>query len=178
MGHFSVEIYAPPGSTLSRNQHERTFFRQFPDKREALFDGEGELAKVLVAAIQQAPSALGIWDVLLAAFQATVPFLVENQPFAERRRRIIASSTALQERELAKTLSLTRQLAGALRARGTSAPVASLAAQLGMAAYGHAFAQWLDEGADDLGEEVARAFKEVSGITSGSDEIAWRLLQS
>ena len=93
----SAEIAARAGVT------ERTFFRQFPDKREALFDGEGELAKVLVAAIQQAPSALGIWDVLLAAFQATVPFLVENQPFARtappyhRQQHGVAGAGARQD---------------------------------------------------------------------------------
>jgi hypothetical protein len=40
---------------------------------------------------------------LFLAFRSVEQMFVENRPFSERRRRVIASSPALRERAMAKT---------------------------------------------------------------------------
>jgi AcrR family transcriptional regulator len=155
----SAEIAAKAGVT------ERTFFRHFADKREVLFDGEATLSAILTEAVQEAPPALSAWATLFRAFQAAEPLLVENRPFSQPRRRIIASSPPLQERELAKAMSLTVKLAAALRDRGTPDRLASLAAQIGMAAFSQAFTDWLDDDPGDLDAHLAEAFREAHTLT-------------
>ena len=155
----TAEIAATAGVT------ERTFFRHFPDKREVLFDGEAALSAILIKAVHDVPAALGPWAALFHAFQAAIPLLVENRPFSEPRRRIIASSPPLQERELAKTMSLAAKLASALHERGVSDRLASLAAQMGMAAFSQAFISWLDGGPGDLDDHLAQAFREVHNLS-------------
>ena len=156
----TAEIAAKAGVT------ERTFFRHFPDKREVLFDGEGALSAILIEAVHGAPAALGPWATLFHAFRAAKDLLVVNRHFAEPRRRVIASSRALQERELMKAMSLSAALAFALQKRGVPDRPASLAAQVGMAAFSQAFSYWLEDGAGDLDEHLARAFREVSDLSS------------
>lgn len=156
----AAEVAAKAGVT------ERTFFRHFADKREVLFDGEGTLSAILTDAVRAAPPALGPWLTLLRAFRAALPLLVENRPLSEPRRRVIAANPPLQERELAKARSLTAQLAAALGARGVPERSASLAAQMGMAAFGQAFEAWLDEGTEEPGDHLARAFREVHALSS------------
>ena len=156
----TAEIAARAGVT------ERTFFRHFSDKREVLFDGETALRAILTEAVHDAPSALGPWATLFHAFRAAVGLLVENRHFVEPRRRIIASSPPLQERELIKAMSLGATLASALQERGVPDRLASLAAQVGMAAFSQAFSSWLEEGPGDLDEHLARAFREVYDLSS------------
>ena len=156
----TAEIAARAGVT------ERTFFRHFADKREVLFDGEAALSAILADAMRDAPPGLGPWAALLRAFQATLPLLTTNRPLSEPRRRVIASSPPLQERELAKARSLTAQLAAALRERGVPARPASLAAQIGMAAYSQAVVSWLDGEPGDLNGHLARAFREVHDLSA------------
>ena len=156
----TAEIAAKAGVT------ERTFFRHFPDKREVLFDGEAELGAVLIDAVRKAPDALGPWPTLFRAFQAATFLLVENRQFSEPRRRIIASSPPLQERELAKATSLAAKLASALRERGVADQPALLAAQIGMAAFSQAFASWLDDDPGDLDDHLSKAFRDVRDLSS------------
>jgi hypothetical protein len=117
----AAEIAARAGVT------ERTFFRHSPDKREVLFDGESLLSDALTSAVRSAPVALGPWDTLFRSFRSVVQLFVDNRAFSEPRRRIIASSPALQERELTKVGSLIGTLASALCERGVPDPPANLA---------------------------------------------------
>ena len=156
----TAEVAAKAGVT------ERTFFRHFPDKREVLFDGEAALSAILVEAMHEAPPALGPWATLFHAFRAAKDLLVANRHFAEPRRRVIASSQALQERELMKAMSLSATLAFALWKRGVPDRLASLAAQVGMAAFSQAFSSWLDGGPGDLDEHLAQAFREVHDLSA------------
>jgi AcrR family transcriptional regulator len=159
----AAEIAAKAGVT------ERTFFRHFADKREVLFDGETLLSDILNSAVRGAPAELGPWDTLFRAFQAAERLFIENRVFAEPRRRVIDSSPALQERALAKTRSLIAGLASALRERGIPDHVALLAAQMGMAALGHAVACWFDDGSSDLDDYLVQAFRKVRELsTSGA----------
>ncbi len=154
----AAEIAARAGVT------ERTFFRHFFDKREVLFDGEGELSTILVEAVRDAPSESGPWDALFGAFKASAPLLIENRALSTARRQVIATSLPLQERELAKSVSLAQTLASALCDRGLPIASASLAAQLGMAAFGQAFGAWLDDDRADLEgllEQTAAAARDL-----------------
>ena len=144
---------------------ERTLFRHFTDKREVLFGGEIALTAVLTQAVSQASPSLGAWATLLEAFGAAEPLLVGNRDLAAQRRRVIAGSAPLRERELAKTMSLTADLASALRTRGVPAGRASLAAQIGMAAFGQAFESWLDGQPGDFGQHLTNAFHEARELT-------------
>jgi AcrR family transcriptional regulator len=161
----AAEIAAKAGVT------ERTFFRHFADKREALFDGETALGDILGSAVREAPAELGPWDALFRAFRAAERLFVENRSFAEPRRRIIDSSPALQERALAKTRSLVAGLASALRGRGVAEHEATLAAQMGMAALGHAVASWFDDGSSDLDDHLVQAFRKVRDLSASSPAI-------
>jgi AcrR family transcriptional regulator len=161
----AAEIAARAGVT------ERTFFRHFPDKREVLFQGEASLADALTSAVRNAPPTLSPWATLFVAFRSVEPLFVDNRAFSEPRRRIIASSPTLQEREQAKARSLITALASALSERGVHYPLATLAAQIGMAALGHAFESWLD-GSGDLEEHLVRAFREVRELSSSGLKVA------
>jgi AcrR family transcriptional regulator len=156
----TAEIAAAAGVT------ERTFFRHFADKREVLFEGEAALSAILTDAVLHAPADLGPWAVLLRAFRAAAPLLTANRAFAEPRRRVIAGSPALRERELAKALSLTAHLAAALANRGVAGGQALLAAQMGVAAFGQAFGSWLDDGSANLGVLLTQAFRDAHDLTS------------
>ena len=160
----TAEIAAKAGVT------ERTFFRHFPDKREVLFEGEAALIDVLIRAVRDAPHELAPWDTLFRAFQSAERLFVENRPFSEPRRRVIDSSPALQERALAKTRSLIAALASALGERGVPDHLATLAAQMGMAALSHAVASWFDDGSRDLDDHLVQAFNEVRDLSSSSSE--------
>jgi len=164
----AAEIAAKAGVT------ERTFFRHFPDKREVLFDGDVAFSKALTSAVRHASPSLGPWDTLFLAFNSVKHMFVENRPFSEPRQRVIARSPALQERAMAKTRSLIAGLNTALCERGTPALQANLAAQMGMAALGHAVAAWFADGASDLGEHIAMAFDEVRNLSSSSTALTKR----
>jgi AcrR family transcriptional regulator len=111
----TAEIAARAGVT------ERTFFRHFPDKREALFDGEEAFRDALTDAVAGAPEGLAPMDALLCAFRSVEPLLERNRPFTEPRQEIIARTPALQERVLTKTANLIGALAAWPRkSRGSS----------------------------------------------------------
>lgn len=137
---------------------ERTFFRQFPDKREVLFDGEAILRAALTDAMATAPAAMAPLATLFHAFGSVVPLLEANRPFSKPRHDVICSSPALQEREMAKLDALALALAAALQARGVDELPAVLAARTGMAAFAQATVSWLDDPSGGLGARIDRAY--------------------
>jgi AcrR family transcriptional regulator len=145
---------------------ERTFFRHFPDKREVLFGGDSVFSNAVAAAVRSAPSSLGPWDTLLFAFQSVEQLFVDNRSFSEPRRHIIASSSALQEREVAKVRTLVATLGAALGERGVEDRLARLAAQVGMAALGQAVEAWMGGESDDLRDQIMRSFNEVRALSA------------
>jgi len=156
----AAEIAAEAGVT------ERTFFRHFADKREVLFGGDTVLSEALTRAVLDAPKKTGPWDTLFGAFRSVEYLFVENRPFSEPRRLIIAGSPALQERAQAKVRSLVAALASALCQRGVPHRVASLTAQIGMATLGYAVDLWLDDASGNLDDYVVQAFREVRDLPS------------
>lgn len=143
---------------------ERTFFRYFPDKREVLFDGESMVRSALTAAVADAPPGIGPLETLWRAFRSFQPVLEEKRSYAKLRQEIINNTPALQERELAKIAVLAEALATALTARGVATLRATLAGQVGMAAFTHATFAWLDDPTIGLGERIDLAFREMKAV--------------
>jgi AcrR family transcriptional regulator len=148
---------------------ERTFFRHFPDKREALFHGEEAFRDALSEGVLAAPANLNAMAALAWAFARVEPMLAENRGFSGPRAAVIAQSPALQERVLTKTAGLIDALAEALVQRGLEPGVASLAAQVGMAAFSHAARTWFEDPAAGMETHLARAFEALQGLAAASN---------
>jgi AcrR family transcriptional regulator len=133
---------------------ERTFFRYFPDKREALFDATDMVRDSVVAGISSAPEELGPLDALFHAYDDFARVIEARRSFAKPRQELIATTPALQERELAKIADLGGHFAAALEERGTPPLRAMLAAQIGMVAIAHAQVEWLENASVDLRERL------------------------
>ena len=144
---------------------ERTFFRHFADKREVLFDGETQLRDVMTAAIASAPLELSPAALVMSAYAAAIPLFVAGRPVAERRARIIATSTALQERAHAKSAALTQAVIDALGERGIPEPTARLAARAGAAVLEHASHAWDGTSAADLQLLLNEAASELRALS-------------
>ncbi|MGA0604273.1 TetR/AcrR family transcriptional regulator [Caulobacter sp. KR2-114] len=156
----TAEIAARAGVT------ERTFFRHFPDKREALFHGEAAFRDALAEGVAAAPADLAPLDALQHAFRAAGPVLAANRGFSAPRETVIARTPALQERVLTKTAGLIEALAGALGRRGLDEGVARLAAQAGMAAFTLAVRTWAEDPAAGLDVHLARAFGDLRALSA------------
>ncbi len=155
----TAEIAARAGLT------ERTFFRHFPDKREALFDGEEAFRDALTDAVAGAPEELAAMDALLCAFRSVEPMLERNRRFNELRQEIIVRTPALQERVLTKTANVIGALSAALGHRGIDDSRATLAAQVGMAALGYAAKAWFDDPRPGLDGHLRRAFETLHHLS-------------
>jgi AcrR family transcriptional regulator len=134
---------------------KRTFFRYFSDKREVLFGGAQGLEELFARAVGDAPASASPLAAVEAALYEVAELFEQRREFATRRRRIIAASPELRERELIKLASLGGVVAGALRDRGVSAPAADLVAEAGIAVFRVSFERWATEAAVDL-ESVTR----------------------
>jgi AcrR family transcriptional regulator len=173
----ALELYARDGydatSTADLARHagvnERTYFRHFPDKREVLFYGQGELRDTLVAAVRSAPIGAAV-DVLQAAFTDSAHLLEDNRTAGITRLRIIASTPALFERDLAKGADIAAALATALQARGENRANADLLASVGWATFHHAAARWIDDETRNLGDHIAEAFQLLTAASRTPSE--------
>src|SRR5579871_2964583 len=94
-----AEIAARAGLT------ERTFFRQFADKREVLFAGSEALEQRLVEAVAEAPDPLSPIAAVARGLEAVGAALPARE-LARARQEVIAANAELRERELAKLASL------------------------------------------------------------------------
>ncbi|HWF76455.1 MAG TPA: helix-turn-helix domain-containing protein [Caulobacteraceae bacterium] len=156
----AAEIAARAGVT------ERTFFRHFPDKREALFDGEDAFRAALSDGVLAAPAHATPMEALFHAFRSVEPMISANRAFAEPREAVIAQTPALQERVLTKTAGLIATLSAALRRRGVDEAVAGLAAQVGMAALSYAARTWAQDPAAGMDAHLRRAFDALQRLSA------------
>ncbi|MBO0810566.1 MAG: TetR/AcrR family transcriptional regulator [Microlunatus sp.] len=131
-----------------------TFFRYFPDKRDVLSAGQGALTTLLTEGITEAPESAGPLEAVAAGLERAATIMgPDKREFAPRLKAAIAASAELQARDALKTASLGAAVTEALVARGIAEPVAAVAAELGVLAFGRAYAVWSQtEGAaeDDL----------------------------
>ena len=147
---------------------ERTFFRNFGDKREVLFHGQDRFLQAFVDGVKEAPAEAAPLELIAAALQAAALFFPdERRPYSRMRQTVIEQNPALQERELHKLAGLAATVAAALRARGIAEPTATLAAQSAATVFGVAFAQWIGEGErrslPDITSEVLRELRDLTG---------------
>ncbi|MDT0418068.1 helix-turn-helix domain-containing protein [Streptomyces sp. DSM 41982] len=127
---------------------ERSFYRWYTDKREALFGGGQELEELLVAAVAEVPEGTAPLDTLLRAF-TKAPEVFRPREFLRARAAVIAASPPLRERELIKTASMSAALKKALENRGHPPAPARLATDAAMAIVRVAGERWAaDESAD------------------------------
>lgn len=134
------EIAAAAGLT------ERTFFRHFSDKREALFGGQEQLAALFLGTIADSTSTDPMALVAEAVAGSAAFFIDDRRSWSRARQAVIQQNVALQERDSLKMTSLAALLGNGLTARGFSATVATLAAECGISAFRVAYSQWISEG--------------------------------
>jgi AcrR family transcriptional regulator len=146
---------------------ERTFFRNFADKREVLFYGVGVAQELLTRTIAEAPAPATPMDAVSAAIEAMCAAFQEHPERVRQRDAIISANAELQERNLTKHSELAAAMASALRDRGVPDPAASLTAETGIAVYRVAFARWIKEpGQPDLPVIFRNAMAELRGELS------------
>ena len=155
---------------------ERTFFRNFSDKREVLFHGQERFLQTFVDGVDEAPPDASAFELIAAALQAAASiFPDERRPYSRMRQAVIDQNPALQEREGHKLAGLAATVAGALRARGVGEPAATLAAESGATVFGIAFAQWIRDGETrslpDIAADVLRELRNLTGAATGSGQV-------
>jgi AcrR family transcriptional regulator len=148
---------------------ERTFFRHFADKREVVFGGSAELQKLVVAAVDAAPSPATPMEAVTAGLAAAgAMFDAQRRPYSRQRQAVIDANPELQERELAKLASLATGLADALRRRGVQDPAAALTADAGLAVFRVAFEHWVRDDSDrDFAWFVHEGIAELRTVAAG-----------
>jgi AcrR family transcriptional regulator len=140
----------------------RTFFRYFADKREVLFGGSEQLVDAVTEAVRAADTSLAPFETVLDALARVGIQLADIAERASDRRRVIAASAELQERERTKMAAVTAALTDALGERGVDRGHALVLAQVGVALFGGAFARWADSaGALDFATTFRDAVAEL-----------------
>jgi len=144
---------------------ERTFYRHFADKREVVFSGE--VHKVLVSTLADAPTSMTAIEAVTAALDAAGAVLGARRDMTRRRQAVITANPSLGEREQIKYAALAEDLAEALRERGVEACSARLAGDAGVAVFRAAFERWIDEdGHRDFGRLVRDTLDELVAVIS------------
>lgn len=144
---------------------ERTFFRHFSDKREALFAGSERLLDEVVAAARAADAASPV-EIAVGAIQAGARFLELDRGYAGRRLAVIEANASLMERELLKMSTLARAVAGALRERGVDEATAGLAAETAVMVFSLGFQRWVRDGSADLAGSIRASYEQLRALTS------------
>jgi AcrR family transcriptional regulator len=147
---------------------ERTFFRNFSDKREVLFHGQEQFLQVFVDSVNDAPADASPLELVTAVLHGVASFFPdERRPYSRLRQTVIDQNPALQERELLKLAGVAATVAAAMRARGIAEPGATLAAQSAASVFGIAFTQWIGEGEsrslEDIAADVLRELRSLTG---------------
>ncbi|WP_328329511.1 MULTISPECIES: TetR/AcrR family transcriptional regulator [unclassified Streptomyces] len=148
------------------NLTERSFYRWFTDKREALFGGAEELETHLVSAIGTVPVGTGALQTLLAAF-ATAPQVFRPREFLQERAAVIEANPPLQEREQIKLVSLSKALAVALENRGFDRQTAQLATDVGLMVVRLASERWATDERTDFAQALEASTADLLTITAG-----------
>lgn len=144
----------------------RTFFRYFADKREVLFAGSEELERRIVEAVAATPLSAEPMEAVAAGLYASAEMFAGRRAFALRRQAVVSTTPVLRERELIKMASLATALSDALRDRGTPPPLASLAAETGVAVFRVAFERWVaDPGEPDLADVMRATFADLTTLS-------------
>jgi AcrR family transcriptional regulator len=136
---------------------ERTFYRHFGDKREALFRDQGEFENLFLEAVDAQPAGADAAALIDAIVLAPASFFdADRAAYARARQAVIDAHPALQERELLKMSRLTSALTRALHDRGLAPEPAELAAGAAVAAFHVTFQRWVRSASGESFAEVGR----------------------
>ena len=143
----------------------RTYFRYFPDKREVLFSGAGELCNRIDHSLRDTPIDMPPLTATLHAM-STCENLFHLRGYEHLRQRdaVISTSSELQEREAHKLASIAAVVAGGLVERGSDPDSAQLVADLAMVAFKQASRHWMDDPATPYTVLLYRAAAQARDI--------------
>jgi AcrR family transcriptional regulator len=174
LGSAALELFAETGYeqatiaqiALRAGVTERTFYRHFCDKREALFAGSSELQRRMVDAVTAAPPTTDPARLVAVALNALASrFPGDRRAHARRRQAVLDSEPALRERELLKLGALAEALSSALKDHGVEPMKADIAAESAIAVFHVGFAHWMAEGEErelaDVQREALAALRAV-----------------
>jgi AcrR family transcriptional regulator len=146
---------------------ERTFYRHFADKREVVFSGE--VHRVLVDAVAEAPASMTAIEAVTAALDAAGAVLDERRDMTRRRQAVIAANPRLQQHEQIKYATIASDLAEAMRGRGVEPSSARLAGDAGVSVFRVAFERWIDEDEQRaFGRLVKETLDDLTTVLGGS----------
>ena len=146
---------------------ERTFFRQFADKREVLFAGSDAMRELLADAVAGAPKQAAPIEAVMAALEAVSEVLHERREIVPRRQSVIAAHPELRERELIKLASWADVLTDSLVRRRVRETSARLAAEAGIAAFKIAFDRWAkDPKRRNLSRLIRESLEDLNAVTA------------
>ncbi len=123
----------------------RTFFRHYADKRDVLFAGSERLPEVVRSSVAEADRALAPFAAAVEGLARVGELLAELAYRSTDRRRIIAGSAELRERERTKVAAVAEALASALADRGCDQARAALLGELGAVVLRAALDSWLED---------------------------------
>ena len=134
-----AEIAAAAGVT------ERTFYRHFTDKADALFpDHDVLLERLADVARQAADDGASVLDAALAAIGDLATMAAAEPERAALSARVVPTVPALAGRELVRQRAIADAVSGALTERGVRAREARLAAETALGVWRVAVAEWVD----------------------------------
>ncbi|MEW2167375.1 helix-turn-helix domain-containing protein [Streptomyces sp. NPDC007084] len=133
-----------------------TFFRHFGDKREILTAGQQALSLLLAEGIADAPADATPLEAVAAGLErASGEMTSFNRELGPLLHAAIEANEELRERDALKSVGLAAAMSEALRLRGVTAPVAQVAAELGVLAFKAGFTRWADPDRDEDPGELA-----------------------
>ncbi|MDF2721595.1 MAG: transcriptional regulator [Paenibacillus sp.] len=138
---------------------ERTFFRQFKDKSDVLFDTNNELGQQVAAFItdnfdvEKKPLKLAV-----EGFVAISEFFDGSRERVLARNQIIQSNSDLQERELLKGQVLIASITNSLSAKYNS-DLSELAARFAVEIFHMAFIKWINSAEKSLAEQLFTVYE-------------------
>ncbi|MGC4963016.1 TetR family transcriptional regulator [Gordonia sp. DT101] len=147
---------------------ERTFYRQFGEKREVLFDGGKSLELTITEHLSTSPAEERPLEAAEHALvHAATEFFSGRLPFARQRQSVIDANPELQERELLKMASLVDAIRDSLESRDTPDIAARLAAEMAVAAFKVAFGSWIDRANDrSLADLIRTCLDEMRDVAA------------
>lgn len=162
----ALDLYATRGYDNTTIGHiaahagvtSRTYFRYFPDKREALFGGAEVLRDRISGSLRDAPADMPPLTAALYAISTCEPlFQVDEHEYLRRRDAVISSSGELQEREARKLASIAAVMADGLVERGSDPDDAQLVADLALVVFKQASRLWMEDPATSYALLLYRA---------------------
>ncbi len=147
--------------------NERSFYRYFTDKREALFGGSDELERHLTQALLASPAGTDPLDALLAAL-GDAERVFRPKELLRTRERVINANPQLRERELIKMEAIYAALVSALKARGTDETTARIATDMMISIWRVAAERWARGDGSTFAGEVLEAARHLRQVATGS----------